>query len=345
MLKGSINELLVLCSYAGITLDQESVPANITKVKLGTPAAYFGAAENDRVLSATVQDNKLNLKIQRGAQKLTLMLPISASALRAATNAGANTKFTLKKLAPAPQLDGSAISAQLKESAEDIDAFNLLCQQNSVNLPAAKTPSPFKDIRALKDYDIVLLVDHSGSMTANILNDPTPGRTKWEWIQNQARTTSFDLSNAFQKGVRLVMFENKYEIHENVLPAQITSIFMSTKAGGGTFMTPPLRVVLANKIKSGRPTIICVITDGIKLGHYPEIRDCIMNAIKATPGKYDLSINFFIINSGQYDTELQTMKTDLLTEGARLDIVNLKNFDEVRSRGLTNILIDCVSTH
>ncbi len=336
MLKGSINELLVLCSYAGITLDKESVPANITKVKLGTPAAYFGAAENDRVLAASIQNNQLSLKIERGAKKFTLMLPISASALRAATGAGANTPIDIKSHL-------LNLTVAVDEKNPKAIAFKLLCEQKSKNLPPAKEPSQFQDIRALKDYDIVVLVDHSGSMTARITGDHVSETSKWEWIQSQVKTTTNEFSKTFKKGIKLVMFADDYRIYDNCMPTDIPSIFLGAHAYGGNVVIPPLRAVLTQKINSGRPTIICIITDGEKLCDYTELRRCIHNAIKATPGKYDLSINFLIVNSGTFDTELQNLKSDLLKEGATLDIVNLRSFDEVKDRGLTNVLIDYVT--
>lgn len=350
LLKGSVNQLLLLCSYAGIKLDKNDLPARVTEVKLGTSAAYFGMAENDQVLDATVENNKLCLRLDRLGKKFFLRLPISASALRSATNAGANRGMPELKLrldaTPAEALQGQ-IGAIIKESPEQKAAFRNFCIKYSTNLPKPKLPSNLKDIRALQDYDIVLIVDHSGSMNMSISrndNSPNSKNSKWHWVQNQVFRASNEFANAFKRGVKLIMFDSGYDVYQNCSPSELFNIFQATKSGGGTNLTPPLRDVLKTKIVSGKPLIICVCTDGERISNYEDLTECIAEATQAIPGQYDLAIHFLIVNPKEPDKEITTLKSDVLSAGAKFDVVHVKSFQEIEQRGLINTLIDVATS-
>ncbi len=351
LLKGNINQLLVLCSYAGITLDKDVLPAKVSKIKLGTPAAYSGLSENDQVLGATVEKDQLSLQVARADKKFSLRLPLSAAALRAATNAGANTPLPDLKLGKAPKfapITGRAVLGATNETKEQKAAFNAFCQSHSTNLPGAKPVSQYKDIRALKDYDFVVLVDHSGSMRQSIsgttnVADSSQELNKWQWIQNQVSGAASELSDAFRKGIKLIMFATDYQVYDQRQAGELVEIFRRTKAEGDNFLMPPLREVIKQKITSGRPMVICVVTDGLVLCPYNDLRDCIINTTKAIPGKYDLMIYFLVVNNKNPDADLMSLKEDLIQEGALHDIVNVKTFDEIDNKGLIKSLIESAS--
>lgn len=351
LLKGSVNQLLLLCSYAGIKLDKNDLPARVTEVKLGTSAAYFGMAENDQVLGATVENNQLCLRMDRAGKKFFVRLPVNARALRAATNAGANRGMPELKLrldaTPSEALQGQ-IGAIAKESPEQKAAFKSFCIKYSTNLPKPKLPSNLKDIRALEDYDMVLIVDHSGSMSMSISkDDKSPNSinsSRWRWVQNQVFRASNEFANAFKRGVKLIMFDSGYDVYQNCSPGELFNIFQATKSGGGTNLTPPLREVLKTKITSGKPLIICVCTDGERISNYEDLKECIAEATQAIPGQYDLAIHFLIVNPREPDKEIATLKSDVMSAGAKFDVVHVKSFQEIEQRGLINTLIDVATS-
>jgi len=350
LLKGSVNQLLVLCSSAGITLDKDALPARVSAVKLGTSAAYFGLDKNDQVLSASVEKDQLNLKIDRSGQKFFLRLPISASALRAATNAGANRGMPELKLeSQASASPGPNSVPAPKDTPEIKQAFKSFCISHSPNLPKPKLVSKFRDIRALEEYDFVLLVDHSGSMGESIHGNKGSGNfnskdSKWHWVQEQMLPVSREFVDAFKKGIRLVMFDAGYDVYGTCSPIELANIFHQNKSGGGTNLTPPLREELKRKIVSGKPLIICIFTDGENMCHYDDLRECIAEATQAIPGKYDLAIHFFIVNPDEPDREVRTLKSDLMAAGAKFDVVHIKSFGEIEQKGLINTLIDVASS-
>jgi len=347
LLKGSVNQLLLLCSYAGITLDKNELPGKITAVKLGTSAAYFGLAENDRVLAATLENNQLSLRIDRNGKKFFLRLPISASALRSATNAFAGrnmSELKIKLEAPSEERFKENFFLIPKDTPEQKEAFKDFCSKYSTNLPKAKLPSELKDIRALQDYDMVLIVDRSGSMSMGISGDENSPKSnnssKWRWVQSQVIRASNEFANAFKRGVKLIMFDLGYDVYQNCAPGELFNIFLATKTGGGTNLTPPLREVLKTKIALGKPLIICVCTDGMRIGNYDDLTECIAEATKAIPGQYDLAIHFLIVNAKEPDKEITTLKSDVMKAGAKFDVVHVKSFQEIEQRGLINTLVD-----
>lgn len=348
LLKGSVNQLLVLCSYAGITLDKDALPARVSAVKLGTSAAYFGLDKDDQVLSASIEKDQLNLKIERGGKNFFLRLPVSASALRAATNVGANRGMLEMKLdSQALVSPGLNMKPAPKDTPETKQAFRNFCVSYSSNLSKPKLCSSLKDIRALQDYSIVLIVDHSGSMNQSIsITDKSANskNSRWLWVQTQAANASTEFANAFKRGVKLIMFDSGYVVYENCSPAEVQHIFRTTKSSGGTNLTPALRDELKKKIISGKPLIICVCTDGERICHYDDLKECIAQATQAIPGRYDLAIHFLIVNPKQPDAEFATLKSDVMSAGAKFDVVNVKSFQEIEQRGLINTLVDVATS-
>lgn len=351
LLKGSVNQLLLLCSNVGITLDKNDLPGKVTAVKLGTSAAYFGVSENDQVLAATLENNQLCLRLDRAGRKFLLRLPLSASALRAATNAGANRgmpELKLKLNTTSKEFLLGRLGEVGKDSPEQREAFKNFCIKHSPNLPKPKMVSKLKDIRALQDYEIVLLVDHSGSMSQKIartVGDHEVGLkdTKWQWVQTQMAGMSNEFSSAFKRGIRLIMFNSGFEVYENCMPSQLLRIFKMTNSDGENYLIPPLKEELRRKIISGKPTIICIVTDGLRLCNYGDLREYIVETTQAIPGKYDLTIYFLIVKSEEPekpDIELNTLKQDIMSAGAKFDVVHVKSFQEIEQRGLTNILVD-----
>ncbi|MBX9690189.1 MAG: hypothetical protein K2X27_25985 [Candidatus Obscuribacterales bacterium] len=69
MLYGSVDIINAACSAVGIKLSSGILPASIDTVKLGSTAYYSGVSKNDRVLSAKVENNFLNLLIERNGKK------------------------------------------------------------------------------------------------------------------------------------------------------------------------------------------------------------------------------------------------------------------------------------
>jgi hypothetical protein len=77
LLKGKIDELDSSCNAAGITISSRTLPCQVTRVRLGSPALYAGVAENDKILSAQISEKKMALLIERNGQKFSVYLPLS----------------------------------------------------------------------------------------------------------------------------------------------------------------------------------------------------------------------------------------------------------------------------
>lgn len=86
-LYGQINAFGTACVSSGITPLSTQLPTSIEFVKPGSPAYYAGVAKGDKILSATLETNRINLKIERNSQ-------IFLVKLRARTDAAPRPKLT-----------------------------------------------------------------------------------------------------------------------------------------------------------------------------------------------------------------------------------------------------------
>lgn len=343
VLKGSINQLLYLCSTAGITLNGESLPSIVTKIRLGSPAAYYGVQEKDKVELASIENNLLKLELERDGIKVQVSLPVSAQALRDSVAKASGAKAKLEKFMEAmPEPVSIPTALQIKLAAQEkasLQKFQSLCTQAGKNLPPAKQLSPHKDLRALADYDMVLLLDCSGSMSGNIMRKTDFSR--WRWAKEQMLSISSEIEAVFKKGITVVPFTEKYKVYQPCFASDVQSIFLHNKPSGGTNLFPPLEEVLTYKITSKRPMYICIFTDG-EFGYRQEIKDLIVAATNGIAGPYDLRINFLILDDNHIPAELAALE-NLTTSGAKYDIVNVRDINYLRSRGLQNAIIESVS--
>ncbi|MBY0357973.1 MAG: hypothetical protein K2W82_08230 [Candidatus Obscuribacterales bacterium] len=81
-LYGKVDIITSSCANAGITLSSSTLPAKIDGLRLGSPAYYAGIRKDDKVLSAKIVENKLNLILERKGQKFSARLLTVATALK-----------------------------------------------------------------------------------------------------------------------------------------------------------------------------------------------------------------------------------------------------------------------
>jgi hypothetical protein len=67
-LYGQISAFGAACISSGVTPLSTQLPTSVELVKPGSPAYYAGVQQGDKILSATLETNRLNLKIERNSQ-------------------------------------------------------------------------------------------------------------------------------------------------------------------------------------------------------------------------------------------------------------------------------------
>ncbi len=226
-LYGQVNELLSACANAGIEITSTTLPARIKKVRMGSSAFYGGLQDNDIIVKGTLDNNRLSLTIHRGPATYAIDLATQAGA--------ASPAVSLKSKA-----DSVTLSAGTDKQVESKD-------------PAWKK---------LKTYDIVMLIDQSGSMADTI---DANGTSKWDWCSTQL--TSFASQALENTGQRftIVTFNGIYSLRSNCSPKDVQRTFLTNTPQGATDLATPLDFVLKGYIDGPqtKPLLVVVLTDGM----------------------------------------------------------------------------------
>ncbi len=308
-LYGQVNELLSACANAGVEISSTTLPARIQKVRLGSPAYYGGLQDNDIILKGNLDNNRLKLTIRRGPSLYALDLATAAGAGPAAT--------ALKSDAAAVTLSSGTQTASAEAQATTKD-------------PAWKK---------LRNYDIVMLIDQSGSMS-----DPVDanGTTKWDWCSNQLTSFASQALDNTGRRFTIITFNGEYTLKSNCSPSEVQQTFLRNRPGGPTDLATPLHFVLSDYINGVRknPLLVVVLTDG-----EPARPDFIIEEIVAVTKKMSspeqIKIVFFEIGN---DTDgaalIRYLDVGLGSDGARYDIVDANNFARLQQVGLKAALYD-----
>ncbi|MBS1991029.1 MAG: VWA domain-containing protein [Cyanobacteria bacterium SZAS LIN-3] len=305
-LYGQVNVMFSACANAGVQIASTTLPARIEKVRMGSPAFYAGLQDNDVIIKGTLNNNNLALVIRRGAAIYGVNLATEAGSgetTAAATNRAAGPgKTTL-----------------------------------STGTTASQTSDPAW--KKLQTYDIVMLIDQSGSMS-----DPvnTAGLTKWDWCSNQL--TSFASQALKNTGRRftIVTFNGNYELRRNCAAEEVQQTFTRNRPGGATDLATPLDFVLNDYMSGARtnPLLVVVLTDGEPAA--PElVQQCIIDTTRRMSSPEQIKIVFFEIGDDADGRALiRMLDAGLLGQGARYDIVEANSFERLQQLGLKSALYD-----
>jgi hypothetical protein len=177
-LRGQVSELMMLCNAAGISLDDSRLPGVVTKVKLGSPAAVNAIAEGDRILRASLQDKMLTLDIERKGVRYQTKFEIRLEVARAQMNEDVVSRSHDEKIWPAPKDEKIEPKVVLKPDSPSADKF----------------------FKAMSPYQVVLLIDHSGSMNGGLGIGPYD-LSRWGWCRNQITDFSRFCGNKLRGGI------------------------------------------------------------------------------------------------------------------------------------------------
>lgn len=307
-LYGQVNELLSACYNAGVEITSTTLPATINKVRLGSPAFYAGLQDKDVIIHGTLCNNRLQLTFKRG---------VSTYAVSLATQAGTSTPLAV------PSQDQAKVT--LKSGTE----------KQTLNLAATKDPAWKK----LKNYDIVMLIDQSGSM-ADVID--ANGTSKWDWCSNQLTTFASQALVNTGRHFTVVTFNGEYHLRRDCTPEDVRQTFVRNSPGGPTDLATPLDFVLNDYMSGGRinPLLVVVLTDGMPAR--PDfIEKSIVDITKRMTSPEQIKIVFFEIgNDADGAAVIRLFDAGLMSEGARYDIVDANSFARLQEVGLKLALYD-----
>jgi hypothetical protein len=302
-LYGQIDMVNAACGAAGVTLSSKQFPCKIDKVRMGSPAAYAGLCQNDKVLKAGIEDNKLSILIQRGGQQYAVKL---------------NTARDPIALGQTATRDKSG-----------------------VDVPAMSQTAA---LTAVSKYDIVLIVDRSGSMASKL--SPDDEMSKWQWCQNNISGFTRDIAPLLENNqLTLLFFDSQFSIVRNCTPNTVQRTFEELRPRGGTNMGPPMEAVLSDYFKGrqSRPLLVIVLTDGLP-GDPAYVEKTIINATNKLADSGQLKIRFLEIGEEYSGAALlELLDNHLVSQGAKYDVVDYASFEEVSKLGLARAMVAKVS--
>jgi hypothetical protein len=206
------------------------------------------------------------------------------------------------------------------------------------------SPAKIQDLAA---YDVVILIDSSGSMD---IPDCPGDISRWKWCQDQTTKLARDLSPFKPGGITMVVFASSFRVYNDVTLEKVGAIFKENSPYGGTrtyqAMKSQIDAFMGRRVAwvPKKPLLMVVITDGAP--EEPEsVRRLIIDTTHHLSKPSDARITFLQIGWDLLGGPLlRELDTKLVAEGARADIVNLMDFSQVQQLGIERALLDTIST-
>ena len=322
-LRGQVSELMMLCNAAGLSLDDSRLPGVVTKVERGSAAFYKGIIEGDKILRASLQGKMLTLDFERKGMRYQTKFEIRLEVARAQMNEEVANRSQDEKVWPAPKDEKVEPKVVLKPEAPSADKF----------------------FKAMAPYQVVLLIDHSGSMNGGLGIGPYD-LSRWAWCRNQISDFSRFCGDKLRGGITLIPFNDSFEVHEHASEKDVENVFSTIVPSGETDICTPLAAAieahLAEPDHENKPVLIVVLTDGLP-NQGGSLDKLIAQATSALRNHNEMSITFLTVGQAPEGDELiEHLDNDLINRGANDDIVSSMRFADLLQTGLKNALLETV---
>ncbi|MBK7836907.1 MAG: VWA domain-containing protein [Candidatus Obscuribacter sp.] len=328
VLKGRVDELALFCMAAGVVLDSTTIPTRVTRVKPGTAAYYSGVMEGDKVLKVITAADKLTLMLDRQGKRYEAQIPINMAAVR------------------------SRLAELEREDKLKFERGATTKETKPVTLSVQKaTLDETKLAKAIAPYDIVILVDRSGSMNGGLGIGPQD-ITRWTWCRRALAGFAQFCQDRLPEGARqltIIPFNSNFEEFKTNTPQALEHVFDSFVPEGGTNIYAPLNHVFRQHFSAGdktrHPLLIVVMTDGLP-NEGDNVQDLIISASKMVKDPSELVITFMEVGKTAESEELvDLLDHGLLHRGASLDLVTSHKFEHLvyDQAGLKRALLDAIS--
>lgn len=195
----------------------------------------------------------------------------------------------------------------------------------------------------LKNRDYVLVIDKSGSMEER---DCPGAKSRWESAQESTMAIATRCNEYDPDGITVVPFAGTFKVYENTTPSKVKDIFNENSPMGGTVLAPVLNKIFSDYLtqkKAGTAKangVMClVITDG-QPSDEKEVAKAISDFTKKIDSREEFGLSFFQVGKDQHASNfLKSLDDDLVSHGAKFDIVDTKTMEEIETIGLNDALI------
>lgn len=305
-LYGGIETVSYALRAAGITLEADKLPALVSNVRIGSPSAYGGLIANDKVLLASISQDRLNVVFERDGKRYALSVQTSP--------------IDLAKGKPVLDSRSKTLSASISEPQ---------LEQNKY--------------KVVSNYDLVIVIDTSGSMAEPLKTLPL---SKWEWCTKFVSSFATGVNPLLNgRGITIVRYSDTHSIHPRCSPVQVLTLLRGTDPVGRTNIGDPLQELLNDFLsgKRDRPLLIALLTDGIPTDG-PKVEEVIINATKKMHSKNEVQMMFLEIGEeNEGTTLLRYLDNYLVADGAKYDVVSSLAFSELKHLQLVDVLTQMLS--
>lgn len=197
----------------------------------------------------------------------------------------------------------------------------------------------------LNDRDYTLILDKSGSMSTK---DQPGGRSRWHAARESAAALASKCEELDPDGLTLYVFGSRFKRYDNVTSSRINRAFDEHEPSGGTDLAGVLKDAFRSYFDrksrgAARPETIVVVTDG-----EPDDASAVIKTIVEASRKLDrdeeLAVSLVQVGADPNARRfLKLLDDELLPAGAKFDIVDTVNLDEVEELGLTEVLLGAIN--
>lgn len=197
----------------------------------------------------------------------------------------------------------------------------------------------------LAKYDYVVMIDKSGSMSEK---DCPGGKSRWVYAQEQAEAIARQCEEFDSDGIDVVVFAGTPKEYHGVTAAKVKQIFTENSPSGSTDTAAALKLVFDgynSRKASGnaKPMIVVCVTDGA-----PTDQSAVDRVITAHSNSMsddgETGITFVQIGKDPAARAfLKHLDDDLQGLGAKYDIVDTKNDEEMDNLSITDLLVQAIT--
>ncbi len=264
-------------------------------------------------------------------------------------------QVTLKRFAPATLVALLTVgNLFLPSSASSLVIYSQTYAQVEHK---AKVALLSQDMQALKDHDVVLVIDKSRSMLiedcpriTDSENENAAPISRWNWCREQLLELAGQSKGALPDGFRVVVFSGTFSVYEHVDAPGVNMIFNETAPNGPTCAAAPIKDQLnryfAQRNSAGdpaKPLVMAIITDGCP-NDASSLRTTIADALRKVDTPNEVSITLLQVGHDLRAAKLLTVLNNLCGTAGLSNVVKARSFEEVQKIGLVHALSEAVGT-
>jgi hypothetical protein len=147
-------------------------------------------------------------------------------------------------------------------------------------------------------------------------------------------------------GIDVYLFGKSYTKFENVTAEAASDIFKKNSPGGGTDFIPVMTDVFNKHFAGDKATTVLVVTDGEPsegVSGQKALAKLLVEAANKLESDNDLAVQFIQIGDDEGAAKfLKKLDDDLVSAGAKYDIVDTKTCDDLENMSIEDVLLAAI---